>query len=137
MPRYHRGNRSAYAQKRVAETKEKMELVYGKGLVGLKDPKTGRVDPKRFGQDYRRPPTAVWVEITGVTINAVSWEAFAFGYVEGVQYKGIAVGGISIGDVVSTAETMSNCFYAVKGIIESIETLVYDFKNLGSRSGEY
>jgi len=48
-PKYHKGNRSAYAQKRVAETKESMELVYGKGLVGLKNPKTGRIDPKRFG----------------------------------------------------------------------------------------
>jgi len=32
---------------------------------------------------------------------------------------------------------MSNCFYAVKGIIGNIETLISDFKNLGKRSGEY
>lgn len=32
---------------------------------------------------------------------------------------------------------MSNCFYAVKGIIGSVETLIYDFKNLGRNSGEY
>ena len=113
-----------------------MELVYGKGLVGLKNPKTGRIDPKRFGQDYRRPATT-WVEISGVTINAISWEAFAFGYVEGVQYTGISVGGVTIGEIVTTAETMSNCFYAVKGVIGSIETMVYDIKNLGARSGEY
>lgn len=32
---------------------------------------------------------------------------------------------------------MSNCFYAVKGVIGSIETLVYDFNNLGKTSGEF
>ena len=32
---------------------------------------------------------------------------------------------------------MSNCFFAMKGFIGSIETLVYDFKTLGTVSGEY
>jgi hypothetical protein len=49
MPVYHKNNRSAYAKQRVAEIKHGMELVYGKGLVGLRNPATGRVDPKRFG----------------------------------------------------------------------------------------
>ena len=49
MPVYHKNNRSAYAKQRVAEIKHGMELVYVKGLVGLRNPATGRVDPKRFG----------------------------------------------------------------------------------------
>ena len=54
MPMFHKGNRSNYAKKRVADIKHDMELVYGKGLVGLKHPETGRVDPKRFGWDRKR-----------------------------------------------------------------------------------
>lgn len=32
---------------------------------------------------------------------------------------------------------MSNCFYAMKGFIQSIEIIVYDFQSLGTISGEY
>jgi len=35
QPRCHKGNKSEFAKKRVQETKDRMELVYGKGLVGL------------------------------------------------------------------------------------------------------
>jgi len=40
-----------------------MELVYGKGLVGLYGA-NGKIDPNRFGWDNRRAQT-VWVEING------------------------------------------------------------------------
>ena len=115
-----------------------MELVYGKGLVGLMDPDTGKVDPKRFGKD-RKIPTTNWIEIPTLDnqISGVTWEAFSFGYVRGVQYNGISIGGVTVGDFSNTVDTMSNCFFAVKGIIGQIEQLVYDFKNLGKRSGEY
>jgi hypothetical protein len=53
MPKFHKGNRSAYAQKRVGEIKDRMEVTYGKGLVGLRDPLTGEIDPKRFGKDRK------------------------------------------------------------------------------------
>lgn len=106
-----------------------MEMVYGKGLVGLRDPATGKINHKNFGWDHKQ--TTTWVEIAGTQLNAISWEAFSFGYVEGVQYNSISVGGVTVGNVVSTVDNMSNCFYAVKGIIGSINTLVYDFKNLG------
>lgn len=40
-------------------------------------------------------------------------------------------------DAYTEAVVMSNCFYALKGVIGSIETLVYDWQNMGKYSGEY
>ena len=59
-----------------------MELVYGKGLVGLQDPETGKVDPKRFGKD-RKIPTTNWIEIPTLDnqISSLDAEAFLYGYV--------------------------------------------------------
>lgn len=81
-PKYNRYNRSSFAKKRVAEEKQRMELVYGKGLVGLYD-ENGKVDHTRFGWDNRREATT-WITVQQIQINARSAEAFSFGYVEGI-----------------------------------------------------
>lgn len=99
MPHYNSKNRSSYAKRRVADVKHDMELVYGKGLVGLKNPETGVVDPKRFGWDRKQPLEAIYVEINGKQYDGISWETFAFGYVEGVQYSGISSSTVSIGGI--------------------------------------
>jgi len=71
-----------------------------------------------------------------MTINSITFEAFSYGYVEGVQFKGISASGLSIGDIQQTSQTMSNCFYAMKGIIDSVEVLLYDWKYIRQFSGE-
>ena len=62
-----------------------MELVYGKGLVGLYGD-DGKIDHKRFGWDNRRD-RVTWITVQSIQINAVSAEAFSYGYVEGIQYN--------------------------------------------------
>ena len=44
---------SRWAVQRTEEVKHRLERVYGKGLVGMYDPETGRIDPSRFGWDNR------------------------------------------------------------------------------------
>ena len=115
-----------------------MEQTYGKGLVGLRNPLTGEIDPKRFVQDKKLGASAgEWLNIQGMTINSITFEAFAYGYVEGVQFKGIQASGLSIGEIQQTTTTMSNCFYAMKGIIDSVEVMVYDWKTISQWRGEF
>ena len=104
-----------------------MELVYGKGLVGLYGT-DGKIDQKKFGWDTKRA-SAIWIQIGETQLNAGSFEAFTFGYVEGVQYDGMTT--------TIDMEVMSNCFYAAKGALGSMDTIVYDFQNLGAKSGQY
>ena len=81
-----------------------MELTYGKGLVGLRNPLTGEIDPKRFGKDRKLGSSSgEWLSIQGMTINSITFEAFSYGYVEGVQFKGISASGLSIGDIQQTS----------------------------------
>lgn len=120
-----------------------MELVYGKGLVGLKN-EHGKVDPTRFGWDSRRE-SQVWVTIKGLgkegaTIDGGTTQAFVYGYVEGVQYNPLEnLSGKKDAALESIRESqvMSNCFYALKGVIGSVDTLIYDAKNMGKYSGQY
>ena len=121
--------------KRVNEERERMELVYGKGLVGLLGP-DGKVDHTRFGWDNRRANT-VWVEINGKQYNGSSVEAFSLGYVQGVQYTPDTSKLKEQLDEAQDIVVMSNCFYAIKGVIGSVDTLVYDAKNMGQYSGQY
>ena len=98
-PMFHKGNRSDYAHKRVAEVKNDMELAYGKGLVGLRDEK-GRIDPKKLGRERRHLQGAdddIYEPITinGVSYNAANVETLFLGWVEGFQYKELTVGAFS------------------------------------------
>ena len=119
--------------KRVNEERQRMELVYGKGLVGLYG-SDGKIDHTRFGWDNRREQT-IWVEINGKQYNGGSAEAFSLGYVQGVQYNPDTSALKDLVDEASDIIVMSNCFYALKGVIGSVDTLIYDAKNMGQYSG--
>lgn len=106
-----------------------MELVYGKGLVGLYG-SDGKIDHTRFGWDNRREQT-IWVEINGKQYNGGSTEAFSLGYIQGVQYAPDVSDLKDLVDAGTEIAVMSNCFYAIKGVIGSIDTLIYDAKNMG------
>lgn len=112
-----------------------MELVYGKGLYGLYGD-DGNIDHKLFGQDRVRRYGETYNEIPGIDyqVSGASAEAFVYGFVQGIQYAGLVDDAASsvIGD-----QVMSNCFYAAKGVINSIMVIVDDFQTLGSVSGEW
>ena len=74
-----------------------MELVYGKGLVGLKKA-NGQVDPKKLGWDNHGYGVE-YVEINGTQYSSIDAETFLLGYVQGVQYQGLSVGGVSASTV--------------------------------------
>lgn len=130
-PKYHKNNRSAYSTRKVAEQKHKMELIYGKGLVGLYDDH-GKMDPARLG--WHRKAQATWVEIGGQLYDASNIAAFFFAFVEGSQYSGLTD---NSEDGVDTVDVMSNCFYAMSGMVDNIYQLIYDYTTLGQNSGEY
>jgi hypothetical protein len=72
-----------------------MERTYGKGLVGMKDPLSGQVDPARFGWDNRVTGGAplgssIVVAITKeLSIDASTVFAYWLGFVKGMQYTGL------------------------------------------------
>jgi hypothetical protein len=67
-----------------------MERTYGKGLVGMINPLTGKVDPARFGWDNAatggaRMGSGVAITITeNLTIDAATFAAYWLGFVKGM-----------------------------------------------------
>ena len=67
-----------------------MERTYGKGLVGMRDPLHGNVDPARFGWDNTetggaRLGSSITVTITeNLTIDATDFAALLLGFVKGM-----------------------------------------------------
>ena len=71
---------------------DNLERVYGRGLVHMMDPETGKVDPTTFGWDNRvtggkRLGSSISYTITpGFTIDATTTMAYWLGFSKGMQY---------------------------------------------------
>ena len=115
-----------------------METKYGKGLVGLYDTQ-GQLRKDKLSAGRHHWAGANFVTINGKTYSGIDVETFFLGTVQGFQYKEVTVGTYSVSsfDVTGQVETFSNCWYSMKGIMESVETMVVDIKTFGDRSGHY
>lgn len=77
---------------RIFEIRTKMERVYGKGLVGMFNPETGKFDPSRLGwaKHGRRLGASITVQIGSKTFDATTGTAFMLGAAKGLQWDGLS-----------------------------------------------
>ena len=72
-----------WGAKKVANTKRRLERVYGKGLVGLYHEETGKPVMERFAWD-RRTEAAVYATVGEFTFDAESVKALFYGLADGL-----------------------------------------------------
>ena len=116
-----------------------MERTYGKGMVGMTDPLTGKIDPTKFGMDNRltggaRLGSSITVTIMdNLTIDGTSAMAFWLGWAKGMQYDGLE-------SEDSTAPNqdivVSDCFASTYALMTDIESFSYNRKR-ASKKGEF
>lgn len=70
---------------RVRHTQRRLERIYGPGLLGLRDEKTGKVDHRRFAYS-RTIPKQTYQEMGGITFDADQAMSILFGLSQGLQY---------------------------------------------------
>ena len=105
-----------------------MELVYGKGLVGLFND-SGRFDHKRLGWDrHTLGQDNEWKQVGGIQFDALAFQSGFLGFAYGLQYNQLSA-------IDSVSE--SNCFYATYGLLQSVDQLQYDWDNLMTLSGTF
>ena len=116
-----------------------MERVYGKGLVGMKDPETGRIDPGRMGWDNRvtgGAPLGSQINVTvapGVTIDASSVTAYWLGFVDGMKYTGLDRDDASL---LATSEiVLTNCFASMYSLLSTFDTAAFNISTFNSIPG--
>ena len=117
---------SSYSRKRVTETRQHLEKVYGKGLVGLYNEK-GQITHSNL-RKARRRPAQTWTEIGGLQIDAETTSSWWFGFVQGMSYKGMATG--------FDEEPVSNCFFSLYGMADQMDLSLYTLRNMFENSGE-
>lgn len=127
------GHSHPHALKRVQQTKQHLEMVYGKGLTGLYND-YGELDitPQRM-KAARRRPAQDYMKIGGIMMDQEVAITGLYGFVEGFQYTGLA----SAADNLLASEMVeSNCFYSMYGLVDSVDVLVNDFSNIVDPAGE-
>lgn len=83
---------SRFSQDRIQQIWTKMERHYGKGLVGMFHPVTGRFDINRvgWGQHGRRLGESLSYEIVpGLTVDATTTFSMLLGAAQGTQWSGL------------------------------------------------
>ena len=116
---------SKYARQRVKQTKTHLEKVYGKGLVGLFD-EDGKMTHKRL-RASKVVPGYNSLNLKGLgTIDAESGKASAYGWAKGLQYDALA--SELQGD--PSEAIPSDCFYSIYGMVDTVDLLAYDWKNI-------
>ena len=123
---------SKYAKQRVKATKTHLEKVYGPGLVGLFD-ENGKMTHKRLRAASMVPPIQqssgqyFSQALLGLgTFDAASGKATVYGWAKGLQYSAMAN---QLQDDVAEFQ-QSDCFYAMYGIVDTVEVLAWDFKHI-------
>jgi hypothetical protein len=127
------GHEHYHATRRVTEVKNHLEMVYGKGLVGLyNDDGALEITPSKL-KAARRRPAQNYTKIGGIMMDQETSTTFVYGFTEGLQYAGLsgAATEIMAGELVE-----SNCFYAMYGMIDSVDVLMSDFNNFIDPAGE-
>lgn len=117
---------TATSLQKVQETKHRLEVVHGKGLVGLYDNK-GKFQASRLSSDRRRV-NQMWTIVGNRQFDAEAFESLFYGLSYGLQYNGLSA-------IDSVSE--SNCFYATYGLVSTFNQLAYDWENIQQFSGSY
>lgn len=117
---------SSYSRKRVTETRQHLEKVYGKGLVGMFN-KEGAMTHSIL-RKARTRPHQTWMEVGGLQIDAEMGSAWFYGFVQGMQYTGMEAG--------FEEEPVSNCFFALYGLTDTMDMSLFTLKNIMGNSGE-
>jgi len=126
-------HKHAHSTKRISEMKKHLEMVYGVGLTGLyNDEGRLEVTPQKM-KAARRRPAQDWAKIGGVMMDQEVASTAMYGFVEGFQYKGLAG---AAEDLLAKEMVESNCFYAMYGMMDSVDVLLSDFNNFIDPAGE-
>ena len=115
-----------WGAKKVKNTKRRLEKVYGKGLVGLYHEETGKPMMERFAWD-RRTESAVYATVGEFTFDAESVKSIFYGLADGLQYK----------EIVKYDMPESNCFYAAYDMVDTVNMLLKDVKDINKNRGQY
>ena len=83
----------------------------------------------------RRRPAQNFMELGGISFDAETVGALLYGISDGMQYKGMESAALKMANVGSNL-VESNCFYALYGMVDSWDTLVFDFNHFISPEGE-
>ncbi len=102
-----------------------MERHYGKGLVGMFHPETGRFDMNRIGwaRHGRRLGESIPLSyeiIPGFTIDATTTFSTVMGFAQGTQWDGLASASAAE-SLTGEGEQLSNCFASTYAELESID----------------
>lgn len=116
---------SNFAKKRVQGTRKHLERVYGKGLTGLFTDE-GKMTHKAWRQSRNRPAYNSQPIYGLGTIDADAANSWFYGLSKGFQYQGMSAGAK---DTVEDA-MQSDCFYAMYGMVDTVDLLMYDVKNI-------
>lgn len=125
--------------KRVSEVRDNLERVYGRGMVGMMNPKTGKLDFERMGWDNHvtggaRMGSQLNVNIGGMIFDASAAASGFLGFAKGMQYSEMAR--LNNG-VIDDGSQLSNCFASSYALINTIEVAAYNWKNLFPSSGSF
>lgn len=120
---------SEWSKTRVRQTRLRYERIYGPGLTGLRNEKTGKIEHHRF--EWSRPLAKEgkqkWMKIDGVEFDANTWNAMFYGLTSGMQYDGVT----------KVDQPMSNCFFASANVVEDFDAMVYSWNHMSDEPGAF
>mmetsp|Transcript_11827 Transcript_11827/g.15024 ORF Transcript_11827/g.15024 Transcript_11827/m.15024 type:complete len:228 (+) Transcript_11827:18-701(+) len=121
--------KSRYSIERIEHIKQKMERHYGRGLVGMNDPVTGKFDASRLGWAHhgRRLGESITMTLNNLSFDASTLTAFWLGASKGLQWDGLKGENVQL----------SNCFAATYAELENFDLLFYDFSTISSEPGTW
>lgn len=116
-----------------------MERTYGKGLVGMINPKTGKVDFERMGWDNKvtngaRMGSQLNIKLGDRIFDATTKASAFLGFAKGMQYSDMtrAIGSLPIEDA-----QLTNCFASSYAFIQTLDIAAFNIKNIFPSSGTF
>ena len=116
-----------------------MERHYGKGLVGMFHPETGKFDKNRLGwaRHGRKLGASLEWEITpGFTVDGTTLASGVMGDALGTQWDGLA-SNTAADQLTDDGAQLSNCFASTYSQLESIDQIVYDWETILAVDGTF
>lgn len=113
------GYKTDYAQKVVAETKEHLERIHGRGLTGLFD-EHGTLQGHHFKKGYKSSVMqGAQIKIPGVdkVLDVDSFVTNFLGFVSGLTFTGVQ----------SDGNALTNCFYSGYTLVKNADDIIYIF----------
>lgn len=127
--------------RRAREHLDRLEVRFGKGLVGMRDEKSGKISGhkltwgKKGGKKYGLLNSDISVTLPGtdITIDAGTTAANFMGIIKGMDYTGVN-GENQYG---LQQDPITNCFAMSYAMVEASDNLAFDFNNINGFSGEF